>query len=122
MDEDDNIIVSFTQDVIFPEGFDSLTNYGRRLGMIESASDFFVISLELSESTNSTLYELEKDIQIYWSIEVVDLSKFKIKIRIEPPELVSADGLDPDLLKFRLLKPEAFQGLNNQKAAVILPG
>ena len=108
--------------MIFPEGFDSLTNYGRQLGMIESESDFFVISLELSESTNSTLYEIEKDIQIHWSIEVVDLSKFKIKIQIEPLELVSADGLDPDILKFRLLKPEAFKGLNNQKSAVILPG
>ena len=67
-----------------------------------------MISLETSESTNSTLYELEKAIKINWSIEVIDLSKFKIKLELEPPELVSADGLDPDILKFRLLKPEAF--------------
>ena len=53
---------------------------------------------------------------------MIDLSKFKIELQLEPPELVSADGLDPDILKFRLLKPEAFQGLKSFKPAVILPG
>ena len=114
--------MSFTQDVKYPDGFEDLKSEDRRLSVVESSSDFFVISLDLSESTNSALYELDQEININWSIEVIDLSKFKIEMQFEPPELVSADGLEPDKLKFRLLKPEAFKGLKSFKPAVILPG
>ena len=44
---------------------------------------------------------------------MIDLRKFKIKLQIEPPELVSADGLDPDILKFRMLRPEEFKGIKS---------
>ena len=92
------------------------------MSVVQTKSDFFVISLELSESTKSILYELDKEIQINWSIEVEGLSNFKIKLRIDPPEVVSVDGLDPDKIKFQLLQPEAFKGLKSFKPSIILPG
>ena len=59
----------------------------RRLSDENVDQDFFIIKLELSESTNSTIYEQEEtiEIKIYWEVEIIDLSNFKIKTRFSPP-------------------------------------
>ena len=102
LDKEDNILVSFTQDVLYPENFKDLKGNSRRLYEEHDAQDFFVIKLELGDSTNSTLYELEEktEIRIYWEVEILNLSEFKVKTRFDPPGLVSTDGLDPDKITF----------------------
>ena len=80
--------------------------------------------MDLSESTNSTIYELglEEPFTIAWTIDIVDLRTFKIELEFNYPKLISLDGLDPDKLKFRLLKPDFFVGFDSQVPAKILPG
>ena len=61
--------------------------------------------MELSETTNSTLYEEDVKIEIYWKVIIEDLKNFKLKLDFNHPNLVSTDGHDPDKILFKFLKP-----------------
>ena len=63
------------------------------------------MALELGETTNSTLYEEDVQIEIYWKVLIEDLRNFKLELDFNHPNLVSTDGLDPDKILFKFLKP-----------------
>ena len=75
--------------------------------------------MDLSETTNSTLYELDLTDQftINWTIDILDLRKFKIELEFNYPNLISSDGLDPDRINFKILKPDFFVGYNSEAPA-----
>ena len=84
IDEQDNIIVTFTSDIKYPDGFKDLTskdvteNKNRRLESLLRGADLFMIVLELSETTKEELYELDVEIEVSWQVIIIDLKKFKI--------------------------------------------
>ena len=75
--------------------------------------------MDLSETTNSTLYELDlaNRFTINWTIDILDLRKFKIELEFNYPNLISSDGLDPDRVNFKILKPDFFVGYNSKVPA-----
>ena len=81
--------------------------------------EIFEISIEFSEATNSTIYELDDDVipTIAWTVEIVDFKTIKFYLSFQAEHLLSTDSLDPDKLKFNIPNPGVFLGLYSLKQA-----
>ena len=105
LDEDDNVKLVFTEPINFPDAIQNFTSENQ-------GKEYFEISLQLSETTKATLYEMEvdTDIEIAWELAVPNNSTLTFEITFTPSDLVSADGLDPDRLKIKFLQADHFVG------------
>ena len=105
LDEDDNVKLVFTEPINFPDAIQNFTSENQ-------GKEYFEISLQLSETTKATLYEMEvdTDIEIAWELTVPNNSTLIFEITFTPDELVSADGLDPDRINIKFLQADHFVG------------
>ena len=115
IDYEDNLSISFTEDMEYPNGIE----YFRADNL---GAEYFWLSYEPSESTDDFIYnrEVNQTNTMTWSVLDVKPNGIKFNIEFTDPTAVSTSQLDPDRIIFSLIRPDVLIGKTSQKPIEIL--